>query len=247
MASARQWWDHDSQSTWFCVERQTMRRMSTATNQISCSCHCCFHLFALLHIKVRKGHRESRTHTKAVFPLAVLDDWASVWFLVSFVWDALIHLLRESLRLMVRFRHPLEGDNRVGKKWLRPVCLRSGGTIRRRELPGNLTSKRWTMTLGAFSPLSSCPILSQTSSTISRPLIKRRGTTQGATFLQMEEQGALRKWPGINFNISTRWILCLFSIFPQLCRSRLRVSDEVLHLQPSRGGKNRDNPDYVRN
>lgn len=146
-----------------------------------------FYLFALLHIKIRKGHR-------AVFPLGALADWAGVWFLVSFLWDApSICCSSHHQRVMVRIRHPLEGDNRVGKKWLRPVCLRSGETIRRRELPGNLTSKRWTMTLGAFSPLSSRPILSQTPSTISRPLIKRQGTKQGATFLQMEEQGALRK------------------------------------------------------
>lgn len=47
-----------------------------------------FLLPLLLQTEVRKGHRENRAHTKDAFPPGVLDDWASAWFLVSFVWDA---------------------------------------------------------------------------------------------------------------------------------------------------------------
>lgn len=98
------------------------------------------------------------------------------------------------------------------------------------------------MTLGAFSPLSSRPILSQTSSTIGAPLIKRRGTIQGATFQQMEDQGARC---GINVNIfNTLGSLFVFHFFPfppplpspaaMQVLPMLRLSDKVLHLQPSR-------------
>lgn len=63
----------------------------------------------------RQTHAHRIARAKAGFPSGVLADWASVSFFGVFCLWRSIHLLQQSPRLMVRFHHPLEGDNGAEK------------------------------------------------------------------------------------------------------------------------------------